>query len=656
MLDHFAEYGLLVPTQTHSAGWHDSHAVSLRSVRAIFFTIRYNIDYVKFFEDERGVSEVVGFILLFGFIIILMSVWQAQVVPAENSKTEFKHYTGGQGEMSELRSDYIDAAETGTKRSVTIKLGTTFPTRILFINRPPPQGQIHTEMPSNGTITASGFDVSRVCGLDSPVKTRSITFNTDYNHFSDSETPPYIFENTVVYTQTPDGKVFFESDQALVQGSTLNLYPLTSNTSHSGVEGKSIDFTGAETGEIEVSGPISVTLPTALSDEQWEELLMGEPNFGSAQQVDSQRVKIILSDASWNVRCPAVGAEQTPDVTDPPQIDSGGNGSTGVGEGSVTDYGESSSSDTFSSVNGRWIGITCTDQLLLSDGQPASKPNGDNLQGDVIRLSGFLNDSTGESYTIDIKLARATDGSWNEKEVIIYDGNDNNVNAELTAAAATRIYEGGETDMLELSSYDDPDTGSGSFSDFVEQIRALDNDAPVAWQTSRMTGRVTVAFECDSPPAPPASGVSTIDGTTPSSESSAVQFDLQIASSATKTVTDVGITTPGNQNSNVESADQLKRGSGTEVRLTVPDTSGVNQSGELNKNVKLDGTEYSLDTNAVFSDGAVLEVDMGDIERGDTNWTYDLANSQSEADVVVTFYFQDDTQFQAYLEVTNVNS
>lgn len=612
---------------------------------------------MNFSEDERAVSELIGFILLFGFIIILMSVWQAQVVPAENSKTEFKHYEGVQEDMSQLRSDYIDAAETGTTRSTTVKLGTSYPTRIFFVNGPPPQGRIHTEMPSDGTITVNGFSASRVCGLNSPVKTRSITFNTEYSHFSDSEAPPYIFENTVLYRQTPDGNVIFESDQLLVQGSTLNLYPLTSNLSHSGIGGESIDFKSAETGEIEVSGSISVTIPTTLSDEQWEELLKDEPNVDSAQQVGSQRVKIILSDASWTVQCAAVGAKQTPDVTDPPQIESGGNDSTGVGDGSISNYDENSTSDTFSSSNGRWVGITCTDQLLLSDGQPASKPNGNNLQGDVIRLTGRLNDSTGESYTIDIKLARATDGSWNKKEVIIYDGNGNNVNAELTAAAAKRIYEGGETDMLELSNYDDPDTGSGSFSDFVQRIQALEDDAPVVWQTSRMTGRVTVALECDPPPAPPASGVSAVDGTTSSSESSALQFDIQVASGSTKTITDINVTTPGNQNGNVKSSWQLRRtGQQKEARLTVSNTNGVNQSGGLKQNIKLDGTKYELDTNAVFSDGAVLDVNMGEIKNGNVKLKYHLVDSKSKADVVVTFYFQDGTQFQAYLRVTNINS
>jgi hypothetical protein len=210
---------------------------------------------------------------------------------------------------------------------------------------------------------------------------------------------------------------------------------------------------------------------------------------------------------------------------------------------------------------------------------------------------------------------------------------------------------------LELSNYDDPDTGSGSFSDFVQRIQALEDDAPVVWQTSRMTGRVTVALECDPPPAPPASGVSAVDGTTPSSESSTLEFDIQVASGTTKNITNLNITTPGNQNDNVKSNWQLKRtGQNKEARLTISNTDGVNQSGGLKKNIKLDGTKYELDTNAVFSDGAVLDVNMGEIQNENVKLKYTLVDSKNKADAVVTFNFQDGTQFQVYLRVTNVNS
>jgi hypothetical protein len=210
--------------------------------------------------------------------------------------------------------------------------------------------------------------------------------------------------------------------------------------------------------------------------------------------------------------------------------------------------------------------------------------------------------------------------------------------------------------MLERTNYDSPDTGSGSFTDFITRIRALEDDAPVVWQTARMTGRVDVALECDPPPAPPASGVEVKDGTTPNIEDTALKFDIQIAKGETQTVRNVSITTPGNENDDVQDANNLNRNPGDEIVLDVSKTNGENQSGARDGPINLPVTNEELDTNAVFSDGALLSVDMGDIEKGKTKWTYDLVNSQSNADVVVTFGFDDGSEFEAYLRVTNVNS
>lgn len=168
-------------------------------------------------EDRRAVAQQIGFILLFGIAVVALSIWQAQVVPAENSEVEFDHYREVQEDMLELRSDFIDAAETGTARSTTVELGTRYPTRIFFVNGPPPQGSIQTETLSNGTITADGFEVPRVCGLNGTVETRSLVLNADYNQLAESKTPPCRYENTVLYRQASDGGALFESNQTLTR-------------------------------------------------------------------------------------------------------------------------------------------------------------------------------------------------------------------------------------------------------------------------------------------------------------------------------------------------------------------------------------------------------------------------------------------------------
>ncbi|ERH04755.1 MAG: hypothetical protein J07HR59_00245, partial [Halorubrum sp. J07HR59] len=258
-------------------------------------------------EDDRAVSAVLGFVLVFGLLVASLSIFQAQVIPAENEQVEIAHYEQAQGEMADLQTAYLEAAGSRTIRSTTVTPGTRLPTRVLFVNGPPPDGTVQTTTVSNGTITASGFNVSTVCGAESPVETRNIVFDTDYQQFSDSQTPPYVYEHTVIHQQTSENATLLETDQQLLRGSTLSLFPFTDDFSRSGIESQSVEFGSINPITTNVTGPVSVTLPTTLTAAQWERLLSDEPNFESASQVGTNRVKLSLSDTSYSVRCAPVG-------------------------------------------------------------------------------------------------------------------------------------------------------------------------------------------------------------------------------------------------------------------------------------------------------------------------------------------------------------
>ncbi|WP_338737622.1 hypothetical protein [Haloplanus salilacus] len=42
---------------------------------------------MSFRGDDRGVSEVVGFVLVLGILVLLLTINQAQIVPADNRAT-----------------------------------------------------------------------------------------------------------------------------------------------------------------------------------------------------------------------------------------------------------------------------------------------------------------------------------------------------------------------------------------------------------------------------------------------------------------------------------------------------------------------------------------------------------------------------------------
>ena len=63
--------------------------------------------------DRRGQSIQIGAIILFGALIILLSTYQAFVVPDQNREVEFKHSQAVQNDLKEFRSGVISVASSG---------------------------------------------------------------------------------------------------------------------------------------------------------------------------------------------------------------------------------------------------------------------------------------------------------------------------------------------------------------------------------------------------------------------------------------------------------------------------------------------------------------------------------------------------------------
>ena len=62
----------------------------------------------RFNADERGVSEIVGAILVFALVILLLSIIQSQAVPSQNQEIEVQHSVVVQGDLVVLRHVALD--------------------------------------------------------------------------------------------------------------------------------------------------------------------------------------------------------------------------------------------------------------------------------------------------------------------------------------------------------------------------------------------------------------------------------------------------------------------------------------------------------------------------------------------------------------------
>ena len=603
-----------------------------------------------FAEDDRAVAPIIGVVLLLGIFFIGFAGYQAEYVPQQNAETEFQHYESVQDDMIVLRNSVLRAGDTNMSQVESVQLGTRYRERVLALNPPAPRGTLRTSDSHN--IIFQNKDIN--------VSTRFLEYRNGYNKLNIG---PVYYENSVIYLDERDtnGNIVIIEDQDLVTDKGLvRVAALQNEYQRSAIGRASVRLEPGGAEELSDFDRVNISIPTRLNgSEYWDDEIGDFSGYEGVSESGGGINRLHINVNVSNLRFTTVGINEPPEKTNQTAITNGINqdvqeqssekDNDGVGLGGISTYSEENNTATISQPNGRWEEISCTDGIILSNGSPASKPNGNNLQGDVIRISGRLTDDEGVQYTIDVKLARATDGSWNTKEVIIYDDNDNNVNAELTPQAALAIYETGDTDLLSTTSYDDPDTGQGSFTDYLTNIQSLSK--PVTWQTTRMIGRVDLSFEC---PTPASNNLYVQDGSTPSGESRALEFKLINGESSDITITDFEITTPGNKNSAADQFDYLSRQGNNQIEVEIGDGSADKDNNEQ-FNV---GREYPMNSNAIIqSNGGSATVVMERINgNGGLKLTYNKVSNKSQADITVTLRRLDDSTEEFYFRVTNVNS
>lgn len=174
-------------------------------------------------EDDRGVSEVLGAILLFGIIVMAIGGYQAFVVPSINAEAEFDHSNDVKNEMVELRSATMEDAASNEPRSATVTLGLQYPTRLLGVNPPASSGTLRTVEGGGITLESDDSDLKTICGTTGEPDTKFLEYQPDYNEHSDDL--PLELEHSMVYKDADDGALF-HTGQVLVRGNQINVIRL----------------------------------------------------------------------------------------------------------------------------------------------------------------------------------------------------------------------------------------------------------------------------------------------------------------------------------------------------------------------------------------------------------------------------------------------
>ncbi|MEF8914967.1 Ig-like domain-containing protein [Natronomonas sp.] len=308
---------------------------------------RHN-DSKQFDRDDRGVSEILGGILVFALVVMVLILLQTWAVPATNQQTEFEHNQRTLGDFQQFGSEVDRAAALGVPGSTAIEAGTRYPPRFLLLNPPAPAGTVDTTQRTVRLVNVQATDPETgskylVGDTEYTFSTRSVAYDPAYNEYRNAPTTRY--EGWALYNDFGDATRVYDR-KGLLSDRTIQLTMLDGNVSESTQSSILLSTTpiSAPSQTVSVRGvdantPLTVRLDTDLSAEEWTSMLASEPNFGGATQLDHDSVEIQFryadADAqpiTYNLRMAKVGIGQgttTEDahyltVTERPKIDGSG--------------------------------------------------------------------------------------------------------------------------------------------------------------------------------------------------------------------------------------------------------------------------------------------------------------------------------------------
>jgi hypothetical protein len=266
---------------------------------------------MNFGTDTRAQSVLVGAILFFAILITAFSSYQAFIVPNQNAEVEFNHNQRAQNDMVEIRNELLSTYTTGQNGYAEIELGTRFPARLLALNPPAPSGSFRTDQPRPIVVeTQSGTDITDEVLPGNIDDSRTITYTPSYSEYDTAGVLRY--ENSVAYHDFGDSFAQL-TDQQLIQGNTIRIIPVPTQFEESGSRTVAIEPRAGLTDRA-TREDIVVTLPTKLSESQWEELLSDELDPGNITVTEGAQGRnlTLTLDNEWQIDAGPVGLGSTP--------------------------------------------------------------------------------------------------------------------------------------------------------------------------------------------------------------------------------------------------------------------------------------------------------------------------------------------------------
>jgi len=370
--------------------------------------------------DTRGVSGVVGAVMLFGILVISLSIYQASVVPAQNADVEYQHSQQAQDEMQQVGNALVQSAQTNASIPASMKLGTTYPGRTFTVNPPPATGTLETDY--LGTITLKNInDVSAVPAKCFTNGTHSITVPTERlrytpHNYEYRTAPTVSYEYGLVYNEVGGGTAAL-TDQTLLTSNRINLVALGGNYSKTEVGRVTLrPETGKRTQTAvrnQSDENLTLSFVTTLNESQWTRMTDLD-EYGTVESTSLEdgyhSVTVTLPRKTYTLSmstvslgdglCAAPSAESDGPTNQKPTADAGGPYTVASGESTQLD-GSASTDPEGSSLDYHW---TITDggeyaTLTNADTETPTLDASDVTQDRTVTVELTVTDALGKTDT-----------------------------------------------------------------------------------------------------------------------------------------------------------------------------------------------------------------------------------------------------------------
>jgi len=241
-------------------------------------------------KEERGVSVVIGAMLMFLIVAAMWGTIQAYHVPNWNTDVEYEHLNMVHDDMIMFKSDVEDVALSEAPKSSDFRMGVRYPNRIFLVNPGPGVA---------GALTSDNVGVSIVYTIDAfeePTVTQSYNSNRiTYEVQGTIDSPKLVYEHGLIIRDY--GNEYATTDeQSLIVGDEIYLPVLTGNlTASSSMETESIMLKPMSYfySRSKIKS-VTITIDTAYP-EVWEQLLAGTSTDDTTVSVNQTQNQIVIT-------------------------------------------------------------------------------------------------------------------------------------------------------------------------------------------------------------------------------------------------------------------------------------------------------------------------------------------------------------------------